>query len=95
MTGGLQIPITLIFRRLQSRRLFSGRSINAVHLAHVSIIVEQIHLQCALYSLSVLVAPSTDRQTFTVSKWILKPRKKLSPKSVTAARLLSKQLDTV
>ena len=43
-------------------------------------------------TLSVLVAPSADRQTLIVSKWILKPRKKLLPKSVLPQpRLLIKQ----
>ena len=53
----------LNFRRPQSRKLFSGRFINAVHLAHAPIIAEQNDMQRALYPLSVLAAPSTDRQT--------------------------------
>ena len=53
----------LNFRRPQSRKLFSGRFINAVHLAHAPITAEQNDMQRALYPLSVLAAPSTDRQT--------------------------------
>ena len=43
--------------------LFSGRFINAVYLAHAPIISEKNDLQRALYPLSVLAAPSTDRQS--------------------------------
>ena len=86
----------LNFRWHQSRKLLSDRFNNAVHLAHTPIIAEQNDLERVLYPLSVLAAPSTDRQTFIIQKWILKPRKKLSPKSVLPqARLLSKQLETV
>ena len=53
----------LNFQLPQSRKLFSGRFINAVHLVHAPIIAEQNDLQRVLYPLSVLVAPSTDRQT--------------------------------
>ena len=86
----------LNFRWHQSRKLFSDRFNNAVPLAHAPIIAEQNDLERVLYPLSVLAAPSTDRQTFIIQKWILKPRKKLSPKSVLPqARLLNKQLETV
>ena len=57
-------PELLSFRRPQSWKLFSGRFINAVHLAHAPIIAEQNDLQRVLYPLSVLAAPSTDRLTF-------------------------------
>ena len=53
----------LNFRQPQSRKLFSSRFINTVHLAHAPIIAEQNDLECVLYPLSVLAAPSTDRQT--------------------------------
>ena len=56
----------LNFQRPQSRKLFSGWFINAVHLAHAPIIAEQNDLQRVLYPLSVLAAPSTDRLTFIV-----------------------------
>ena len=35
----------------------------SAHLAHVPMIKEQNDFQCVLYPLSVLAAPSTDRQT--------------------------------
>ena len=57
-----QAYIKLNFRRPQGRKLFSGRFINTVHLAHAPIIAEQNDMQRALYPLSVLAAPSTDRQ---------------------------------
>ena len=56
------------FRRSQSQKLFSSRFINAVHLVHATIIAEQNDLQRALYPLSVLAAPSTDRQTLIFSE---------------------------
>ena len=48
----------LNYRRAQSWKLFSGWFIN---LAHAPIIAEQNDLQRALYPLSVLGTPSTDR----------------------------------
>ena len=56
----------LNFRRPQSRKLFSGRFINAVHLAHAPTIAKQNYSQRVLYPLSVLAAPSTNRQTLIV-----------------------------
>ena len=56
-------------------RLFSGRFINAVHLAHAPIIAEQNDMQCALYPLSVSAAPSTDRQTLIFFLFIKKRKK--------------------
>ena len=53
----------LNYRPAQSWKLFFGRLIDVVHLAHAPIIAEQNDLQRALYPLSVLGAPSTDRQT--------------------------------
>ena len=50
-------------------------------------------MQRVLYPLSALTAPSTDRKTLIVLKWILKPRKKVLSKSVLPQpRLLRKQL---
>ena len=54
----------LNFQRPQSQKLFYGRFINAVHLAHTSIIAEQNDLQRVLCPLLVLAQPRTDRLTF-------------------------------
>ena len=56
----------LNFQRPQSRKSFSDQFIKAVHLAHAPIIAEQNDLQRVLYPLSVLGAPTTDRQTLIV-----------------------------
>ena len=53
----------LNFRRSQSQKLFSSRFINAVHPAHAPTSTDQNDMQRALYPLSILAAPSTDRQT--------------------------------
>ena len=66
----------LNFRRPQSRKLFSGRFINAVHLAHAPTIAEQNDMQRALYPLSVLAAPSTDRQTLIFFLFFLKKKRR-------------------
>ena len=57
------------------------------------LIIKQNDMQRVLYPLSALTAPSTDRKTLIVLKWILKPRKKVLSKSVLPQpRLLRKQL---
>ena len=58
------VLVKLNFRRPQSRKFFYGRFINAVHLVHAPIIAVQNDLQRALYPLSVLAGPRTDRLTF-------------------------------
>ena len=54
---------TLNFRRSLSWKLLSGCFIKAVHLEHVPKIEKKNDVQRVLYPLTVLAAPSTDRQT--------------------------------
>ena len=72
----IYIKINICYIYKTSRKLFSGRFINAVHLAHAPIIAEQNDMQRALYPLSVLAAPSTDRQTLIFSLFLKKKKRR-------------------